>query len=148
MFRREALMDVGGFDESSVTEDFATSLKFHSKGWHSTYLNKVCAFGLGPEDLGGYFKQQYRWALGTVGLFRTILGTMISSPGLLSPGKWWEYFPFRHPLFRGVGLCHPHALPRPVFVRQCAELLCPPRNLPAVLFPLHGADPHHFQFFP
>jgi len=92
VFSREALMDVGGFEESSVTEDFATSLKFHSKGWSSAYLNKVCAFGLGPEDLGGYFKQQYRWALGTVGLFRQILGTFIKKPHLLSPHKWWEYF--------------------------------------------------------
>ncbi|NCC25878.1 MAG: glycosyltransferase [Deltaproteobacteria bacterium] len=92
IFRREALMDVGGFEESSVTEDFATSLKFHSKGWSSAYLNKVCAFGMGPEDLGGYFKQQFRWALGTVGLFRQILGSFVKNPRLLTPHKWWEYF--------------------------------------------------------
>jgi cellulose synthase (UDP-forming) len=92
IFRREALMDVDGFDESSVTEDFATSLKFHAKGWRSAYLNKVCAFGMGPEDLGGYFKQQFRWALGTVGLFRRILGLFLRNPRLLSASKWWEYF--------------------------------------------------------
>lgn len=92
IFRREALMDVGGFEESSVTEDFATSLKFHSRGWSSAYLNKVCAFGMGPEDLGGYFKQQFRWALGTVGLFRQIIGAFVRNPRLLSPNKWWEYF--------------------------------------------------------
>jgi cellulose synthase (UDP-forming) len=92
VFRREALSDVGGFDESSVTEDFATSLKFHLRGWSSAYLNRVCAFGLGPEDLGGYFKQQFRWALGTVGLFRTILIEFIRNPFKLSLAKWWEYF--------------------------------------------------------
>ena len=91
IFRREALMSVGGFDESSVTEDFATSLKFHQAGWSSRYLNKVCAFGLGPEDLGGYFKQQFRWALGTVGLFRTILRNFFRNPGMLPAMKWWEY---------------------------------------------------------
>ncbi|MFZ5775900.1 MAG: glycosyltransferase family 2 protein [Thermodesulfobacteriota bacterium] len=92
IFRREALMDVGGFDESSVTEDFATSLRFHIKGWKSAYLNKVCAFGMGPEDLGGYFRQQFRWALGTVGLFRSILAEMRRNPHRLSAAKWWEYF--------------------------------------------------------
>lgn len=92
IFRRKALVDVGGFDESSVTEDFATSLKFHSRGWSSAYLNRVCAFGMGPEDLGGYFKQQFRWALGTVGLFRTILGRFLRNPLALSAAKWWEYF--------------------------------------------------------
>ena len=92
IFRRKALMEVGGFDESSVTEDFATSLKFHEKGWSSAYFNKVCAFGMGPEDLGGYFKQQFRWALGTVGLFRTILSGFFQGPGRLSIARWWEYF--------------------------------------------------------
>ena len=92
IFRREALMDVGGFDESSVTEDFATSLKFHLKGWRSAYLGKVMAFGMGPEDLGGYFKQQFRWALGTVGLLRTVLGFFFRNPRELALVKWWEYF--------------------------------------------------------
>ncbi|MFO7986570.1 MAG: glycosyltransferase family 2 protein [Desulfatiglandaceae bacterium] len=92
IFRREALMDVGGFDEASVTEDFATSLKFHLKGWRSAYMGKVLAFGMGPEDLGGYFKQQFRWALGTVGLFRKVLGFCLRNPKQLALVKWWEYF--------------------------------------------------------
>jgi len=92
IFRREALMDVGGFDETSVTEDFATSLKFHLKGWRSAYIGKVMAFGMGPEDLGGYFKQQFRWALGTVGLLRNVLGFFLRHPKQLVFVKWWEYF--------------------------------------------------------
>jgi cellulose synthase (UDP-forming) len=91
IFRREALMDVGGFDHTSITEDFATSLKFHMRGWSSAFLNRVCAFGLGPEDLGGYFKQQFRWALGTVGLFRTIVIQFCRNPKALPAVKWWEY---------------------------------------------------------
>lgn len=91
IFSRQALQDVCGFAESSVTEDFATSLKFHLGGWHSSYLNKISAFGDGPEDLGGYFKQQFRWSLGTVGLFRTILGKFFNNPGQLPVYKWWEY---------------------------------------------------------
>jgi cellulose synthase (UDP-forming) len=91
IFRREALMEVGKFDETSVTEDFATSLRFHQKGWSSAYRNFVSAFGMGPEDLGGFFKQQYRWALGTVGLFRTILGEWWRDPRQLTSYTWWEY---------------------------------------------------------
>lgn len=91
IFRREALMDVGGFDHTSITEDFATSLKFHMQGWSSSFHNRVCAFGLGPEDLGGYFKQQFRWALGTVGLFRTIVIAFCKNPKALPAMKWWEY---------------------------------------------------------
>jgi cellulose synthase (UDP-forming) len=75
-----------------VTEDFATSLKFHLKGWRSAYIGNVLAFGMGPEDLGGYFKQQFRWALGTVGLLRKVLGYFIRNPRQLVLVKWWEYF--------------------------------------------------------
>ncbi|HOK06060.1 MAG TPA: glycosyltransferase family 2 protein [Syntrophales bacterium] len=92
IFRREALMDVGGFDESSVTEDFATSLKFHLRGWRSAYHSQVLAFGMGPEDLGGYFKQQFRWALGTVGLLRQVAAIFLRRPGTMAAVKWWEYF--------------------------------------------------------
>jgi len=92
LFRREALIDVGGFDEASVTEDFATSFKFHIRGWHSAYVNRPSAFGMGPEDLGSYFKQQFRWALGTIGLLRYLLGEFLRGPLRLPPGKWWEYF--------------------------------------------------------
>ena len=91
MFRRKALVEVGGFDESSVTEDFATSIKFHSTGWSSVYLNRICTFGMGPQDLGGYFKQQFRWALGAAGLIVPIVRQFFRSPGSLSPGKWCEY---------------------------------------------------------
>lgn len=92
IFRREALIDIGGFDEESVTEDFATSLKFHLKGWHSAYLNRVGAFGMGPEDLTSFFKQQFRWALGTIGLFRKIFLLFLRNPRLLTRLQWWEYF--------------------------------------------------------
>jgi cellulose synthase (UDP-forming) len=91
MFRRRALVEVGGFDESSVTEDIATSIKFHTKGWSSVYLNRICAFGMGPQDLGGYFKQQFRWALGTTGLFRPLLQSFIRNPRAMPLTKWIEY---------------------------------------------------------
>jgi cellulose synthase (UDP-forming) len=91
MFRRQALVQVGGFDESSVTEDFATSIKLHSNGWRSAYLNRICAFGMGPQDLGGYFKQQFRWALGTSGASRRIVGNFLRNPRAMPLATWFEY---------------------------------------------------------
>ncbi|NGX56498.1 MAG: Cellulose synthase catalytic subunit [UDP-forming] [Candidatus Anoxychlamydiales bacterium] len=91
VFRIDALLDVGGFDETSVTEDFATSIKFHLNGWKSMYYSRVLAFGLGPEDLGNYFKQQYRWALGTIGVFKTVLFKLLTSPSKMKLKMWWEY---------------------------------------------------------
>jgi cellulose synthase (UDP-forming) len=88
----EALSAVGGFDETSVTEDFATSLKMHLIGWKTLYFNKVLAFGLGPEDLGGFFKQQFRWALGSLSVGVGLPRQFLSHFSKLPLGTWWEYF--------------------------------------------------------
>lgn len=92
IFRRKALVEVGGLDESTVTEDFATSIKFHVKGWTSLYYNHVSAFGMGPEDLESYFKQQFRWATGTISVLKKILWRLMTRPFSLSWLQWWEYF--------------------------------------------------------
>ena len=92
IFRREALLDVGGLDESTVTEDFATSLKLHRKKWDSLYYNHVYAFGMGPENLAGYFQQQYRWANGTISVLKKVLCGLITHPFSLKLKQWWEYF--------------------------------------------------------
>jgi len=92
VLRRSALEDVGGLDESTVTEDFATSIKLHMKGWKSLYYNHVYTFGMGPENLGSYLKQQNRWAMGNLGVFRSIIGNFLCSPSKLNPAQWFEYF--------------------------------------------------------
>lgn len=91
VYRVEALRSVGGFEEKSVTEDFATGLKLHMNGWRSIYYNYVYVYGLGPESLGGYFTQQMRWALGTLGLFKNMVINIIRKPKALKIGQWWEY---------------------------------------------------------
>lgn len=92
LFRREALQAVGGFDEDSITEDFATSLKFHLQGYRSVYFNHVRVFSMAPETLPGYFKQQERWAAGTTGVLRRIILNLFRHPLSLSLSQWWEYF--------------------------------------------------------
>ena len=91
VFRREALVAVGGMDETVVTEDFATSVKLHMAGWKSLYYNHVGTFGMGPETLAAYFKQQSRWARGTVGVFRKVLAGFLRHPFALKLSQWWEY---------------------------------------------------------
>lgn len=92
IFRRDALLDVGGFDETSVTEDFTTSLNLHRKGYDSAYYNQVYVYSLGPETLGAYFTQQSRWSFGSVGAHRRVLKNLLTSPASLRVGQWWEYY--------------------------------------------------------
>jgi cellulose synthase (UDP-forming) len=92
VFRRDALLDVGGFDEASVTEDFTTSLNLHLKNWDSTYYNQIYVYSMAPETLAAYFTQQGRWAFGSVGAMRKVLGSAIKSGPKMRLGQWWEYF--------------------------------------------------------
>ncbi len=64
VFRREAVMDVGGIYTDSKSEDVWTSLMMHEKGWRSMFLPEVLAVGDAPESVEAYSKQQLRWATG------------------------------------------------------------------------------------
>jgi cellulose synthase (UDP-forming) len=66
IIRRAALDDVGGMCQDSITEDLLTALLMHGKGWKSVYVPRILAKGLAPEDLGTYWKQQFRWARGSM----------------------------------------------------------------------------------
>lgn len=66
VLRRTALDEAGGMSEKSIAEDFLTSLLIHEKKWKSVYVDKVLAEGLAPEDFLSYYKQQFRWARGSL----------------------------------------------------------------------------------
>lgn len=63
---RKALVEVGGINEKSIAEDFLTSYYLHKKKWKSVYYPNVLCEGLAPEDLLSYYKQQHRWARGSL----------------------------------------------------------------------------------
>jgi cellulose synthase (UDP-forming) len=70
VIRREALEQVGGISDS-IAEDFVTGMFIHDRGWKSYYVPEVLAEGLAPEDFLSYYKQQFRWARGSLDvLFR------------------------------------------------------------------------------
>lgn len=71
VIRRTALAEVGNICEESIAEDFVTGMFIHRKGWKSYYVPEVLAEGLAPEDFLSYYKQQFRWARGSLDvLFR------------------------------------------------------------------------------
>lgn len=91
IFRREALLDLHGQDETTVSEDFATSLQLHFQGWDSVYYNQVYVRSLAPDTLSAYFTQQSRWSFGSIGVQRRVVTEFLRRPTALRPGQWWEY---------------------------------------------------------
>jgi cellulose synthase (UDP-forming) len=71
VIRRQALSEVGNICTESIAEDFVTGMLIHQRGWRSCYVPEVLAEGLAPEDFLSYYKQQFRWARGSLDvLFR------------------------------------------------------------------------------
>ena len=80
VMRREALDEVGGFTEQTVTEDAHTALQLHSKGWESVFLDVPLAAGLATETYAAHIGQRVRWARGMAQIFR--LDNPLVKPGL------------------------------------------------------------------
>lgn len=66
VIRRKAILEVGGMCEESIAEDFVTGMFMHERKWKSCYVPEVLAEGLAPEDFLSYYKQQFRWARGSM----------------------------------------------------------------------------------
>jgi cellulose synthase (UDP-forming) len=64
VFRRTAVLEVGGMCTDSKSEDVWTSLRLHENGWKSVYIPVTLAVGNAPETIEDYTKQQMRWASG------------------------------------------------------------------------------------
>ncbi|GCE25561.1 hypothetical protein KDA_10450 [Dictyobacter alpinus] len=92
VLRTQALDEIGGLPQDSVTEDFAASISLHTR-WKSIYLTDVLATGLGPMDMPAYLKQQRRWAIGTLGVMREHWrDILLPKKGGLSLGQRIQYF--------------------------------------------------------
>ncbi len=76
--RIKALEIAGYFDETVVTEDLATSLKLHSLGFKSIYVNYPGIwYGEPPKTVDAYMVQQGRWSFGSFQAFRKIINSDI-----------------------------------------------------------------------
>ncbi len=87
--RREAILDVGGVDTLTVTEDMHTTMGLHARGWRTIYHDRELAVGIAADDLEPFLVQRLRWAQGAMEVLRH------DNP-LLRSGLTWqqriEYF--------------------------------------------------------
>lgn len=68
VYRRRALDDTGGTALIEHSEDVHTGFNMRMHGWTIQYLPVLLAKGLCPASMPAFFKQQYRWCMGSMSL--------------------------------------------------------------------------------
>ncbi len=68
VMRRSALLEVGGIQGDTITEDAETAMILHARGYHSVFLNESLSIGLQPETVMSFIAQRVRWAQGALQL--------------------------------------------------------------------------------
>ena len=65
-FRREALVDAGGFSGATLAEDTDITIAVGRAGWHVAYVEDARAWTEAPPSLSALWRQRYRWSFGTM----------------------------------------------------------------------------------
>ena len=63
-WRRDAVLDVGGYEEDTLAEDADLTLKLQRRGWHVLYEPAALARTEAPQTLGLFLRQRFRWMFG------------------------------------------------------------------------------------
>jgi cellulose synthase/poly-beta-1,6-N-acetylglucosamine synthase-like glycosyltransferase len=96
LIRRQALEDVGGWDEWCITEDAELSLRLLRAGYSGLHIDKSFGRGVMPLTFEALKGQRFRWCFGGIQILRRNWRYML--PGAKTPdnqmstGQRWAYF--------------------------------------------------------
>lgn len=79
IWRRQAIVDAGGWQADTVTEDLDLSYRAQLLGWRFVYVNEVVVPSELPVTLNDFRGQQQRWAKGSMQTARKILPRVLRS---------------------------------------------------------------------
>ncbi len=65
-WRREAVLQVGGYASDTLAEDADVTIALERHGWKVIYEPRAIARTEAPETLRAFLKQRYRWLFGTL----------------------------------------------------------------------------------
>lgn len=91
LIRKNAVDQIQGFDELSITEDLRTSLLLNKSGFKGVFTDQTVAYGYQPSSFKAYYKQQKRWAIGTFQNFWYSIKLLFQSPLTLTFDQWLQY---------------------------------------------------------
>jgi cellulose synthase/poly-beta-1,6-N-acetylglucosamine synthase-like glycosyltransferase len=80
IWRREAIVEGGGWEHDTLTEDLDLSYRAQLIGWKFIYLPDLGVPSELPVDVNGFKTQQYRWAKGAIQTGRKLTGRVLRAP--------------------------------------------------------------------
>lgn len=84
VWRKQAIIDAGGWSADTITEDLDLSYRAQLKGWQFKYLYHVEAPAELPAEINSYKSQQFRWNKGGAEVALKLLPTIFKAK---LPGK-------------------------------------------------------------
>ncbi|MGJ3239385.1 MAG: glycosyltransferase family 2 protein [Anaerolineae bacterium] len=79
IWRKQAIIDAGGWSDDTLTEDLDLSFRAQLRGWRARYLPQIVVPGELPPQLAAYRQQQARWAQGGSQSARKLLRALWSA---------------------------------------------------------------------
>ena len=79
LIKREALEDIEGWNNYTITDDLDMSTRLHIKGWDIRFCPEACVYEEGIVYLFPLFRQRRRWLEGTIRRYLEHFGDAIKS---------------------------------------------------------------------
>jgi cellulose synthase/poly-beta-1,6-N-acetylglucosamine synthase-like glycosyltransferase/mono/diheme cytochrome c family protein len=92
VWRKQAILDAGGWQTDTLTEDLDLSYRAQLRGWRIVYRPDIVCPAELPVVVTGFKSQQRRWAKGSMQTARKLLPAVLRSPLPL----WTKYQAFVH----------------------------------------------------
>jgi cellulose synthase/poly-beta-1,6-N-acetylglucosamine synthase-like glycosyltransferase len=98
VWRRQTIVEAGGWQHDTLTEDLDLSYRAQIKGWQFVFLPNLVTPAELPVDMNGFKSQQHRWTKGSIQTCRKLL-----------PAVWRAELPFKIKLEATVHLTSNYA---------------------------------------
>jgi cellulose synthase/poly-beta-1,6-N-acetylglucosamine synthase-like glycosyltransferase len=76
IWRKACIIDAGGWQHDTLTEDFDLSYRAELKGWKFRYFKNIVCKGEIPAMISAYKSQQFRWCKGSIQTALKLLPTI------------------------------------------------------------------------
>jgi cellulose synthase/poly-beta-1,6-N-acetylglucosamine synthase-like glycosyltransferase len=80
VWRRRAILDAGGWQHDTLTEDLDLSYRAQLRGWRFVFLPDVVSPAEVPVEMNAFKSQQHRWAKGSIQTAIKLLPRILAAP--------------------------------------------------------------------